>query len=286
MGGEERMSGTEVDENIRRILAYHQATKHSPEGIRRGRWVMDWSNKPDPFKRSPGLPEIRLERTGVTSGRAALDEIADVTSGSPGAEVDLRAIAHLLTWGAGLHHAVRYPDGETFFFRTYASAGALYPVEIHVACGDIDGLGAGAYHYLPLGDTLVRLRKGDHRSNLVRASADEQAVARAPAVLGLTGIPWRTAWKYSERGYRHLFWDSGMIVANLLALAASLEVPARVVLGFADREVELLLGLDGHREFPICLLALGVSEREIAPAPGPTKEIELRTPPLSRTEYA
>ena len=54
--------------------------------------------------------------------------------------------------------------------------------------------------------------------------ANGNVVARAPAVLGLTGIPWRTAWKYSERGYRHLFWDSGMIVANLLALAASLAI--------------------------------------------------------------
>jgi hypothetical protein len=49
-------------------------------------------------------------------------------------------------------------------------------------------------------------------------------------VLALTGIPWRTAWKYTERGYRHLFWDSGMILANVLALApsgfASIAVPA------------------------------------------------------------
>jgi SagB-type dehydrogenase family enzyme len=248
---------------------------------------MDWSNKPDPFKRFPGLPEIRLERPAVTSGRAALDAIAGVTVGSPpGAGIDVRTLAHLLTWGAGLHHAVRYPDGETFFFRTYASAGALYPVEIYVACGDIDGLDAGVYHYLPHGDTLVRIREDDRRSNLARAAAEEPAVVSAPAVLALTGIPWRTAWKYSERGYRHLFWDAGMILANLLALAASLEVPARIALGFADREVELLLGVDGRREFPLCLLALGASEGDVNPAPGPREEIELRTPPLSQTEYA
>jgi SagB-type dehydrogenase family enzyme len=277
---------TGEDANVREILAYHEATKHSPESIRRIRWTMDWSNKPNPFKRYPGLPEDRLERPEATSGRAGLDAITDVSDASARAELHRQAIARLLTWGAGLHHAVRYPGGETFFFRTYASAGALYPVEIYLVCGELEGLEAGVYHYLPEGDALVLLREGDHRSSLARASAGEPAIAHAPAVLALTGIPWRTAWKYSERGYRHLFWDAGMILANLLALAASVEISVRVVLGFADRELERLLGLDGRREFPLCLLPLGTSDREVDTAPGPPEEIELQTPPLSRTEYA
>ena len=271
---------------IQEILAYHEATKHSPESIRRSRWAMDWSNKPHPFKRYAGLPRIGLEPEDPTPGRPALDAIAGVEAESPVTAVDLGAITRLLTWGAGLHHAVRHPDGQTFFFRTYASAGALYPVEVHIVCGELDGLGAGVYHYLPHGDQLVRLREGDHRPSLVRASAEDPAVVHSPVVLALTGIPWRTAWKYAERGYRHLFWDAGMIVANLLALAASVDVPARVVVGFADREVELLFGLDGRREVPLCLLPLGTSEREVVPAPGPPEEIELPTLPLSRTEYA
>ena len=125
-----RVAETVGDANVREILAYHEATKHSPESIRRIRWQMDWSNKPDPFKRYPGLPEIRLERPAAASDRAELDAIADVSGGSRGA-VDRHAIARVLTWGAGLHHAVQYPGGETFFFRTYASAGALYPVEVY-----------------------------------------------------------------------------------------------------------------------------------------------------------
>src|SRR5919198_1627875 len=77
-----------------------------------------------------------------------------------------------------------------------------------------------------------------------------------------------------------------MIVANLLALAASVDMSARVVLGFVDRELELLLGLDGRREFPLCLWPLGTSNREVDTAPGPPEEIEVQTPPLSRIEYA
>ena len=271
-------------EDVREILGYHEATKHSPESVRRARWVMDWSNRPDPFKRYIGLHGVPLERESTTSGRAALEAISGSPSARPEADIDRRVIARLLTWGAGLHHEVRSADGETFSFRTYASAGALYPVETYVVCGALDGLDAGVYHYQPRGDALVLLREGDHRTSLVRASAGEPAVAGAPAVLALTGIPWRTAWKYSERGYRHLFWDAGMIVANLLSLATSVDVPVRVVIGFADREVELLLGLNGRREFPLCLLPIGRGEA-VALASSPPEPVELRTRPLSRTEY-
>ena len=109
---------------IQEILAYHEATKHSPESIGRSRWAMDWSNKPYPFKRYAGLPRIGLEPEAPTAGRPALDAIAGVEAESPVTAVGLGAITRLLTWGAGLHHAVRYQDGQTFFFRTYASAGA------------------------------------------------------------------------------------------------------------------------------------------------------------------
>jgi nitroreductase len=141
------------------------------------------------------------------------------------------------------------------------------------------------YHFDPQGPTLTLLREGDHRGHLVRAAAGEPAVARAPVVLALTGIPWRTAWKYTERGYRHLFWDAGMILANVLALAASVRLPVRVVLGFADAEVSALLGLEERREFPLCLVAIGAADSEIPPAAEPPEEVSFKVLPLSRTEY-
>jgi len=77
---------------IQEILAYHEATKHSPESVRRSRWAMDWSNKPHPFKRYAGLPRIGLEREDPTPGRPALDAIAGVETESPVTGVGLGAI--------------------------------------------------------------------------------------------------------------------------------------------------------------------------------------------------
>src|SRR5512132_1498434 len=74
---------------IQEILAYHEATKHSPESIRGSRWAMDWSNKPYPFKRYAGLPRIGLQREAPTPGRPALEAIARVEAEPPVAAVGL-----------------------------------------------------------------------------------------------------------------------------------------------------------------------------------------------------
>jgi SagB-type dehydrogenase family enzyme len=177
---------------------------------------------------------------------------------------------------------------KRFFFRTYASAGALYPIEIYVAAAGIEAIEPGLYHFHPLEKTLRRIRDGDVRGYLVRATGGRQSVARAPATILLSGIPWRTTWKYEARGYRHLFWDAGMIVANLLALAASGGHAAEVVLGFVDSEVNALLGLDGRSEVALAAVPLAF-DRPGEPAPAvaaeePAAPVRLDVKPLSNQQ--
>lgn len=76
------------------------------------------------------------------------------------------------------------------------------------------------------------------------------------------------------RAYRHSFWDTGTVLANLLAVAAAAELPARLVLGFADALVSALLDVDPRREAAICLVALGQG----GPAPPPTPPREAAGP--------
>jgi SagB-type dehydrogenase family enzyme len=256
---------------------YFEGTKHPSRNRHAG--VMDWDNRPDPFKRYVGLERVPLPRP-ARLGVPALDSLSTVTAELSRAIPSLEDLARLLVYGAGI--ARTFTDGtETFHFRTYASAGALYPVEVYVACADLPGLPAGVYHFGPLDGSLVRLHRGDQRGAITRAACEEPAVERAPVVVILTGIPWRTAWKYTERGYRHLFWDGGMIVANLLALSAASGHPTRVVMGFVDREIEALLGLDGRTEFPLALVTVGSGEA-VEPWPGPPEPASFPTRPLSR----
>jgi SagB-type dehydrogenase family enzyme len=267
------------------ILAYHEATKHSPVSVRARAHFLDWDNRPSSFKVYTDLERIPLPEDIPSVDVPALEAISVTSVPDPTPGPDLAVLARLLVLGAGVHHTKTFREGEVPRFRNYASAGALYPVEVYVGCADLPGLRAGVYHFDPQGPNLTLLRDGDHRGHLVRAAAGEPAVARAPMVLALTGIPWRTAWKYTERGYRHLFWDAGMILANVLALAASVRLPVRVVLGFPDAEVSALLGLDEQREFPLCLVPIGASDSEIPPAAESPEEVSFRVLPFSRTEH-
>jgi len=155
-------------------------------------------------------------------------------------------------------------------------------VEIYVVSSDLPGLAAGVYHFSPADFALRRLREGDFRGELARAAAGEEAVSRAPVTLILTAIFWRNAWKYQARAYRHFYWNSGTILANLLATTASASISARVVSGFIDARVDRLLGIDAEREASLCLVPLGAH----SPAPDSPEvpPIAPETVPLSKEE--
>jgi SagB-type dehydrogenase family enzyme len=69
----------------------------------------------------------------------------------------------------------------------------------------------------------------------------------------------------------------------LLAVAAADALPSRVVYGFVDETVTTLLGLDGLREAPLVLAAVGYDPRATAPNRG-AAAISLETLPLSARE--
>jgi SagB-type dehydrogenase family enzyme len=191
--------------------------------------------------------------------------------------LDLAGLARLLFFSAGVTRIL-----HGVLFRPAPSAGALYPTELYAVCGPLADLPAGVYHFEPAEFALRRLRDGDFRTQLA-ASAAEPAVAGLPLCLALTGIPWRTTWKYRERGYRHLFWDAGAIVANLLALAAAAGWDARVLLGFVDQDVSGLLGLGQPEEYPLTLVTVATPAAAEATAGQPPEPISPRTRPLSRS---
>src|SRR5919108_119360 len=113
-------------------------------------------------------------------------------------------------------------------------------------------------------------RASQPRARLIRASRSWPCHARDHGLVRLrslpadtqpglvvTGIPWRTAWKYGERGYRHLWWDAGTMLAQTLALAEEAGLPARVELGFTDDQVAGLVGAVAPDELPLAVVALG-----------------------------
>ncbi|MGQ4809230.1 hypothetical protein NKDENANG_02645 [Candidatus Entotheonellaceae bacterium PAL068K] len=143
-------------------------------------------------------------------------------------ELDHRLLAKLLFFSAGRIRKRTFAAAGEVYFRAAASAGGLYPVEVYVVCGTIPGLKAGVYHFSPADIALRHLRQGDYRHVLAGAAGEDPEIATVPTTLVFTAIVWRSAWKYRVRSYRYCFWDTGTIMANLLAPATAVGLPVHV----------------------------------------------------------
>ena len=250
--------------------------------MRRSGHRLEWEIKPLPFKIYAGLEPIRLP---TELPAPAVDTFAALAPGeapAPGAPLDLARLAALLYFSAGVTRVKTYAGGARVHLRAAPSTGALYQTEVYVVAGAVEGLEPGVYHFGPGDWSLRRLRAGDFRGAVAGAAADD-AVAARPASLILSGLYWRNAWKYQARAYRHLFWDSGTLLAQFLAAARALDLPARLVTGFVDAQLNGLLGLDPEKEGVLVVVPLG-APGAVAAAPPVVTPLALEVVPPSARE--
>lgn len=265
-------------------LKYHNGTKHSYISLREHPHFLDWQNKPLLFKIYPTLEVMRLERNLRQTGVSALSAIsAGSEAGTEQVIPDVEALAQLLFLSAGVTKSKKFPGGE-IFFRAAACTGALYEIELYIVCGDLPGLAAGVYHFGAAEFGLRLLRSGDFRDVLVKATAGEEHVARSPVLVICTGTYWRNAWKYRSRTYRHFGWDNGTILANMTAVAASLGLPAHIVVGFDDADVNRLIDVDPAHEVAFSLVTVGRTTTPPAALPKTIDPLGLAVMPYSKEE--
>jgi len=259
---------------------YHDRTTHSPASVRTSGHTLDWDIKPFPFKVYTDLEANALPREIDALG---VDTLSALAAPAPAAaSLGLHQLTAILYYAAGVTKKKTYPGGGEVLFRAAASTGALYQTEVYVAVGEVAGLEPGLYHFCPGDFALRRLRGGDVRAALAAAAADA-SIARRPATLVLTAIYWRNTWKYQARAYRHLFWDSGTMLANVLAVGGALGLQPKVLTGFVDLEIDRLLGLEPSREVALELIALGPQGAGAPPAAA-LEPIDHPTMPLSSSE--
>src|SRR5215471_5930804 len=221
-----------TNSDISVALAYHSVTKHSYTSVRTGEHFLDWSNRPLPYKIYPGAGTLAMPRDLSLPPMSTLSAMRR-RSDSSQKSLDLETVTRLLFCAGGLTKRANV-GGEDYHFRAAASAGALYPVEIYLVAGEVEGMERGLYHFLPADLKLHGLRRGDWRP-YVAACAGSTALLEAGAILIMTSIFWRSAWKYRARAYRYCFWDAGTILANLLAAANADALYTEIITAFEDR---------------------------------------------------
>ena len=263
---------------------YHDSTKHTFESVRASAHYLDRTNQPRSYKLYSDLDPIPLPEPQIGSDLPTLTAISSVYTQIDGDAISsLIDLTNILHYAAGITKTLPIMGGR-MAFRAAACTGALYHIELYLVCGDLPGLEPGVYHFGVPDVALHRLRAGDYRGRLVDATGGYEKIGDAPAILIFTSTFWRNSWKYQSRAYRHSFWDSGTVLANLLALAASYNLPSEVLLGFVDEQVNQLIDVDGDREVSLGLVTLGQAKSMLPRETPPAPVLNLETVPLSHHE--
>jgi SagB-type dehydrogenase family enzyme len=254
-----------VNKNIKYALDYHESTKHSEISLMTSRHYLDMDNRPLPFKVYTELLSYPLP---LDFSQPALNAITSISriypQTSENAAPDItrtnlnsKSLAEILFFSGGITREIKYPL-STYYMRAASATGALYPIELYIVCQDLADLKAGIYHFGPADFRLTQIRTGDYRSELAAAAGDNHSIITSPITIIFTSIAWRNAWKYQARSYRHWFWDSGVIAANLLATTVSMGLPTRLIMGFVDDKISQLLCVEDHREAAVVMATIGI----------------------------
>lgn len=216
----------------------------------------DLTRRPWPLKQYSGdLPRVRLPRELPAVTTSTLAALAG-TARPAAAPLDLAGLSRLLHLSAGVVRTAGQGSG-TLPLRAAGSAGGRFPLELYLAIPQCPPDGApnpppGVHWYDAVDHALVRI-----------AAAPRKGPGPTVPTVIVTGIPWRTAWRYRERGFRHVYWDTGTMLSQLLTLADSAGIRPRLYSRFPDAAVSALVGADQVHEWPTALVTLGDAEPAI-----------------------
>jgi SagB-type dehydrogenase family enzyme len=143
-------------------------------------------------------------------------------------------------------------------FRTVPSAGARHAFETYLFINHVDDLPAGLYRFLALEHKLVEVDGDDAMGKKIsRACLDQNWMENAGVIFIWVADVYRMAWRYTERGYRYMFYDAGHVCQNLYLVAESIGCGACAIGAYDDDAMNGLLNLDGIDQFVIYLATVG-----------------------------
>ncbi|NLP05923.1 SagB/ThcOx family dehydrogenase [Candidatus Fermentibacteria bacterium] len=183
----------------------------------------------------PAGDSVSLPEHLDPSGLATLFESRISTRLFESAPLDAPAVSTVLWAGCGL-----LDDGR----MTVPSAGAIYPLELYLVSGGVEGLEPGIYSYDSRGGSLSMIASGDARAALSTACLGQPWVASAPASVVICARPGRTTARYGDRGISFVWMEAGHSSQNIYLMCAALGLGTVAVGAFDDSLVSSVIGLD------------------------------------------
>jgi SagB-type dehydrogenase family enzyme len=236
---------------------YHQWSKPTYAGLLTK--SLHVAPQPSPYKRYPAAVTVHLPRPAERFGPSLPEVLARRRSVREYARrpLGLGDLSSLLAYSAGITDA-RDP---ALAFRAVPSSGALYPIELYPVVFDVEGLESGVYHYGVERHELALLASGDFRREVFLAALSQEMIGGAGLVVVMTAVFARVQWKYLDRSYRYALLEAGHLGQNVYLAATALGLGPCGIGAFFDDDLNRLLGVDGHDEAAVYLMAVGVPGR-------------------------
>jgi SagB-type dehydrogenase family enzyme len=227
---------------------YHHETSYFRGRLSGG--MLDWASQPTPFKSYSNPISTPLIRT-IAFPDISLWELGSGKGAGFYGKISFENLSAILYLAYGITASAKHAGGN-FFYRSVPSAGALYPSELYLFIRDIRGVSEGLYHYDVLNHALTFIHD--------RPLKPEQDTGSA---FYISGIYFRSSWKYRERAYRYILLDSGHLLENLLLALDAFSIPSRAGLNFKDTLIGNWLKLDELHEGVLATVPLYQSGKSI-----------------------
>ncbi len=215
---------------------------------------LDWPGQPSFFKEySPctsyplPLPETLPEKSLFTLSKKTSSRSSLIWNRS--------SLATLLLLTSVPTARSTFTEGE-IWYRSNASAGALHPLEFYLLFPGAGDLPAGIYHYDMLRPALNRLRHDPSLDTFLTACGQGKDEDSFQPTLLISGIFFRSAWKYRARAYRYLLLDCGHALENLSLALEAMGSDFEVELDFNDAVINQAVGFDEKREVGLVVVRL------------------------------
>jgi len=261
---------------IKNALEYHRTTSYQRHHMQPH--YLDWNNPPRTHKIYPDLPGYALDSTGSCPQKSLWDLLDSTAELNRDSQFAIKNLSDLLLLSYTLT-AKRQMGRQTMYYRSVPSAGALYPTELYLCSQDIKGLDPGVYYYDIHGFSLKQLRSGNIAPFMV-SGQNTAPISGAAATILLSGIFFRSSWKYRTRAFRYVPLDTGHLLENI-GLALNLyALPYTITYAFDDERHNHLIGVDGKREGCFAgIYILGQTEKQ-PPQESANRDLEALDPTI------
>lgn len=220
-------------QNVEYILEYHAKTKHHLSGYAKGPDTIDWSAQPEAFRHYAGAETFDLPFT-LDSVETTYDQLFSKVQPQ---QLTLATLSGLLELSLGLSAWKQYgPD--SWAVRCNPSSGNLHPTEGYVLLNNMAELPDGIYHYCP-----------DQHQLEQRCDITLDDDSGPTALICLSSIHWREAWKYGERAFRYSQLDIGHAMASMRYAAACYGWQVEPNFNSCNEIMDSLFGFDRKNDY-------------------------------------